>query len=193
MQSVEFYRPLPYTVEYDGEIYKLTPAYDNVLSMFEDIKGLDPAGQAEIMLYYLMETPVYNAGVLHEVNKTLFPPTKATKGARVFDFIQDGALIYAAFRQAYNIDLVEEQGRLHWWKFQALMNGLPSNTKFAEVINIRTRPIPKPTKYNQEERAALARLKQQFRLEISQEEREANMQDGLRKLAMALEARAKHG
>lgn len=185
MQSVEFYRPLVTEVEYNGDIYKLTPAYDNVLSMFHDIKGVPPEDQAEIMLYYLLESPVNDTGLLLAVNEALFTGKK-TKGGKVFDFIQDGALIYAAFRQAYGIDLVEEQGKLHWWKFQALLGGLPSNTKFAEVVRIRTSKVPAPNRHNAEQRAELMRLKAEFALEISQEEREANLQDGFRKMAQVL-------
>ncbi len=39
--------------------------------------------------------------------------------------------------QAYNIDLIEEQGKLHWKKFNALLSGLPDGTKFVEVMKIR--------------------------------------------------------
>lgn len=190
MQSVEFYRPLIEEIEYKGKTYKLTPSYDNVLSMFHDVKGLDPTGQAEVMLYYLMEQPVYDAGILYAINEALFPPSKKTSGGKVFDFIQDGALIYAAFMQAYGIDLIEEQGKLHWWKFQALFGGLPSNTKFIEVVSIRRRELPKPNKHNAEQRAELMRLKQLYALDITQEEREQNLQEGLKKMAMALIARA---
>lgn len=192
MKSVEFYRPLVTEVEYKEKIYKLTPAYDNVLSMLADVRGLPPEDQTEIMLYYLLESPVYDAGLLLAVNDALFVGKK-TKGGKVFDFIQDGGLIYAAFRQAYNIDLVEEQGKLHWWKFQALLGGLPSNTKFSEVVRIRTMQIPPPNKHNAEQRRELMRLKSEFALEISQEEREENLQAGFAKMAQVLLSMAKKG
>ena len=40
--------------------------------------------------------------------------------------------------QAYRIDLIEEIGRLHWKKFNALLVGLPEGTKFVEVLKIRS-------------------------------------------------------
>lgn len=55
-----------------------------------------------------------------------------------FSLKYDGDYIYSSFLQAYQIDLIEMQGVLHWQKFFALLNGLPSDTKFAEVIRIRT-------------------------------------------------------
>jgi Bacteriophage Gp15 protein len=39
--------------------------------------------------------------------------------------------------QAYHIDLIEEQGKLHWSKFNALLAGLPDGTKLIEVMKIR--------------------------------------------------------
>lgn len=56
----------------------------------------------------------------------------------LFSLKYDGVYIYSSFLQAYNIDLIEVQGKLHWQKFNALLNGLPSNTKFAEVLKIRS-------------------------------------------------------
>lgn len=49
----------------------------------------------------------------------------------------DADYIYASFMQAYGIDLLEEHGKLHWFKFKALLNGLPEDTKFRQVISIR--------------------------------------------------------
>ncbi|SFC83289.1 Bacteriophage Gp15 protein [Streptococcus gallolyticus] len=49
----------------------------------------------------------------------------------------DGEYIFSSFMQAYHIDLIEEQGKLHWQKFNALLSGLPDGTKLVEVMKIR--------------------------------------------------------
>ncbi len=49
----------------------------------------------------------------------------------------DGEYIFSSFMQAYHIDLIEEQGKLHWQKFNALLAGLPDGTKLVEVMKIR--------------------------------------------------------
>ena len=54
-----------------------------------------------------------------------------------YDIRYDGDYIYASFLQAYNIDLFDVQGKLHWKKFNALLSGLPEGTKFMEVVKIR--------------------------------------------------------
>ena len=181
----EFYRPLPYSVDYNGKTYELTPAYDNVLSMFADVKGVPDNRVPEIMGYYLLKEPSSDTGLLQAVSEVLFTKSKG-KHEKSMDFIQDGPLIYAAFMQTYGIDLQKERGRLHWWQFSALLQGLPANTRLVEVMQIRLRPMPAPTKYNAEERAQLARLKQDFALELTAEEREERLQDGLRKVATYL-------
>ena len=49
--------------------------------------------------------------------------------------------------------------RLHWWVFVALLDNLPDDTRMMKVAHIRTCPVPAPTKYNKEQRAALLRAK----------------------------------
>lgn len=60
-----------------------------------------------------------------------------TKQRAPYDIRYDGDYIYASFLQAYNIDLFDVQGKLHWRKFNALLSGLPEGTKLMEVIKIR--------------------------------------------------------
>lgn len=60
------------------------------------------------------------------------------KEAPLYDFVYDGEYIYSSFMQAYGIDLFEVQGVLHWRKFNALLCGLPDNTKLMEVMRIRS-------------------------------------------------------
>ena len=44
-------------------------------------------------------------------------------------------MIYAAFLQQYNIDLIDVE-ELHWWKFLALLKGL-NGTKLDDVMKWR--------------------------------------------------------
>lgn len=57
---------------------------------------------------------------------------------RLFSLKYDAEYIYSSFLQAYGIDLIDAQNSLHWKKFNALLNGLPSDTKFTEVLKIRS-------------------------------------------------------
>ncbi len=64
--------------------------------------------------------------------------------------------------QAYGIDLIDAQNSLHWKKFNALLNGLPSDTKFAEVLKIRSyKPREGDSKKYKE---SMKRLKKEYAL-----------------------------
>lgn len=182
-----FYEPLPYSVKYKGKTWQLTPTFDNVLSMYRQLEDCTDTERLDVMLYFLLKKHRYpkDALLLTEVCKLLFSTSKRP-AERCFDFLQDSDLIYAAFKQAYGIDLYQEQGKLHWLQFKALMAGLPSNTKLAEVISIRLRPLPPANKHNARERAELMRLKQSVALQISEEERQRNIQEGLTKMVNVL-------
>lgn len=185
---------LPYSVEIGGKQYKLTPAFDNVLQMFAQTN--DPAltdiEKAELMIYYLADNAPITAEALTAIFNALFTvQPKEVSGPKAFDFVQDADLIYAGFMQAYHIDLIDQQGKLHWWKFSALLQGLPENTRFREVVNLRMRPLPEPTKYNSKERAALIKAKQAVALKITAEEREAELQNSLRRMAAVMLQQAK--
>lgn len=116
---------------------------------------------------------------------------KKRQEQKAMDFRQDASYILASFRQCYGLDLVGKDRDLHWWEFLALLNGLSDDTRIMQVVSIRTRPIPKPTKYNAEERASIARLKREYALELTEEERKEQFQRGLQKIAVTLQNMAK--
>ena len=58
----------------------------------------------------------------------------------IFSYSEDHALIVAAFRQAYGIDLVSLRN-LHWWEFRALLQGIPDTTVLSRVMGIRAMDI----------------------------------------------------
>lgn len=108
--------------------------------------------------------------VVKKVFSLLFDTEKQTpEDVRCMDLEQDAGLIKAAFLQAYHIDL--ERSSMHWMKFQELLNAIPENTTFAKIVELRRRPLPKPTKYNQDEIAALQKAKAAVALDIPEEER----------------------
>lgn len=67
-------------------------------------------------------------------------PSNAVLGInknRPFEFEKDGALIYSAFIQSYDMDLYEIP-YLHWWKFNALLSDVDKDSRFAKVMEYRT-------------------------------------------------------
>lgn len=71
----------------------------------------------------------------------------------VFSYEEDAGLIFAAFKEVYNIDLVEE--KIHWFKFRALFDALPDTCQFRKVvgyraIEIKTDMLPSEQKFYRE-------------------------------------------
>ena len=58
----------------------------------------------------------------------------------IFSYSQDHAYIVAAFRQAYGMSLEDIQ-KTHWWEFQALLTGLPEDTRLSQIMRIRSMEI----------------------------------------------------
>ncbi len=111
---------------------------------------------------------------------------KSNDTEKLVDFEQDGEFIYSSFFMDYNIDLIKQQGKLEWRKFIALFQGLSDKTKIKEVMGIRAKKIPLPTKYNQEEIKNLRELKSYYALKNTEEE----YQESLNQLFGTLEKMA---
>ena len=102
--------------------------------------------EQQVMLYedifdeFINTSKEDEAGVRYDLEGNPLPnkPKNSKKGQKIlFNIGYDSEYIYAGFMQAYCIDLIEQQGKLHWKKFNALLVGLPSDTRFAEILKIR--------------------------------------------------------
>ena len=189
--------PLPTHVISDNKTFKINTDFRRVLTTFEVLKNdifseIDKINiicslfiRNKIKLFFLQ--PSARTKFCNDLFEQFVVLNKQTKNdVRALDFLQDSKYIFAAFWQAYNINLFSDN--LHWWEFYFLLNGLPADTRMAQIIDIRTRPLPKPTKYNAEERKRLIRLKHDFRVQLSPSEQEEQIQRGLAELAHAMEA-----
>jgi len=94
---------------------------------------------------------------------------------KTMDFEVDDEAIYSSFIFDYNVDLVEQQGVLHWNKFKALLNGLSEDSALMKIVNIRTMDVPEQTKHNSKERQRIIRLKNKYALEQSENVVEQNL------------------
>ena len=190
---------LPDCVYVNNRKYKVRPTMGRVLTAFEIIENqeLEDAEKIDLCLKLLLKhkftmlflPPKTRISILQKILNDIIKTGKARKqGPKAMDFVQDSEYIYGAFWQTYNIDLNEYRDKLHWWSFKSLLSSLPEDTRLMQIVSIRTRPIPKPTKYNTEDRLRLARLKQEYGLKKTEEERQADWQSSLISLAKKLEA-----
>lgn len=96
----------------------------------------------------------------------------------IYSFDVDGALIYAAFLDQYNIDLVNVN-YLHWWAFRSLMTALRDDHEFKKVMGYRSMPITKDM--SPEQKKAYRKLKKIYRLPDyrTEEEKESDFANSL--------------
>ena len=189
-------QPLNDFIVFGGKKIKLNLAFDNVLrvyDLFKEVSLLD-CEKAQFALSMLVRGKLTDIGALDAIFKEYIEmPRRPCSGSSIktVDFRQDSPYIYSSFYADYGIDLLDQQGKLHWQKFIALFQGLSEHTKIREIMSIRARPYPKPNKHNAEQIQALRELKAYYALDISQDERQRNFQEGLRHLAETLTARAR--
>ncbi len=179
----------------NGRTFQLNLSFDCVLAFYEALNSedLEDFEAVDLGLKIFVKNDVgtlsYAAKfkVLQQIFKQFINNDKAQKNKPTMDYIQDQSYIYASFLQAYGIDLTEQRGKMSWQKFKALIEGLPSNTKLREVIEIRARKIPKRTKHNSEEINSIIALKRHYALRIKTK---SNYQESANDLFEILKAQA---
>lgn len=157
------------TKTYNG--YLINDTFDNVLRVFDLLNDNEINENLKLNLALKMflgkDTPMVNedletqleafndifkmfsgeekaSGKVYDLAGNELPNYQADK-QNYYSLVHDAEYIYASFMQAYKIDLIEEQGKLSWDKFQALLVGLPEDTKFRQVVSIRMWEAPSKT------------------------------------------------
>lgn len=155
---------LPTIYEYNGNDYPIDLTFDNVLDMFDVIadEDLSDYDKARLNLLYLFDgdhldpeqatiepedvidtwNDIYERYISLPDEKVVEydlkgNPMPQKESKQLIDISKDGDHIYSSFMQAYRIDLIDEQGVMHWHKFKSLLNGLPENTVFKRIMQIR--------------------------------------------------------
>lgn len=166
-------------VYFKGKKYRINTSFDVVLlvyRLYED-KELEAGDKINQSLKMLTKNPlkVWLLTDLEKIelldkimNEKIKLPQRPKIGQpkRIMDFEADSDYIYASFKQAYGMDLIEERGRLGWRNFCELLDGLPDKTKLKEVMRIRAMEVPETTRYNQKERQNIMELKAYYALPI---------------------------
>lgn len=185
------YEPLPCSIEYEGAQYALDLSYSVFFAVADVLKDdrLMNGQKVQIALdmFVLGAHPISN-GLLSSIYDLLKDDRPKYGGPTYMDIEQDWNYICAGFQQAYGIDLYTDKD-MHILRWQALLQGLPKDTKLMDIIGIRAAEMPEPNKHNAKQIAELSRLKAQYALKGTQKD----FQSGLGGLFDLLEARAKEG
>lgn len=134
---------------------------------FKDMDTEDAlAIYAEVFEKYIQVTRAIDEVDRYDIDGNVMPKKpkddQESDDKPLFSIKYDGEYIFSSFMQAYNIDLIEQQGKLHWQKFNALLTALPDGTKFVEVMKIRAW---KPSKgESSKEKQKMRELQEQYAL-----------------------------
>lgn len=139
--------PLPEEVTVGGKVWPIRSSFRHGLQFEQLTRDKDLTVEekffAALDLYY-PECPPDLSGAMEallwffrcgEAREEDGGGALAKRPQRVYDYDQDSALIYAAFRQCYGLDLTVED--MHWWTFQALFTGLPDGCRLSAVMGYR--------------------------------------------------------
>lgn len=169
------YEELPTAVSVDGEGYYV------ITDFREWIRFIDLAGSEDIdanikvqlaLEWFVNDIPCDAAKAIDALALFLqckYPEddtgTKTAQKAEisvpVFSYSHDAEAIYSDFLRFYGIDLFEVK-ELHWWKFKALLNNLPEDSRFMWLV--RHRSINLAEIEDKKERDRIAKIKNSIAL-----------------------------
>lgn len=141
---------LPVMANIDGETYPINYGYRTMMAIEMEMFGKNNDEQkvlTALNLFYGEYIPRNRGKAIDYMlwfhrcgeDKKKSKKSGASKGKRGYCFAQDASLIYAAFRQQYQINLKNTlNAEMHWWEFCALFNSLSEETKMSKVIYWRT-------------------------------------------------------
>lgn len=148
-------KELEHELRYQGKEYRLNLAFDVVLRWYELLDDPEMDSAEKLFTAFKMFLPDVETDdgdfileAVENVSKYVAETPYGNYSDEVaadtdndpieyYSYQQDAGIIYASFLQDYGIDLVDQQGSLHWDKFRALLDGLSDETPFQKVVRIR--------------------------------------------------------
>lgn len=165
---------LPKQIQIDGVLHPINWTYQTGILFSELVKDNSLSDEQTLLkaliLFYPEKIPnnivearegilwFFKGGQDDEPVRRLKP--KKTNKAQ-YSFTQDAGLIYAAFMQAYSINLFHSK-KLHWWEFRELLSNLPEDCMFSKVLTYRSISIT--GKMPKEQKEFYQEMKEKYRL-----------------------------
>jgi hypothetical protein len=168
--------------KWQGNDYVINFAYDNVLRWFKllDDPRLDDI-QRTLHSFAMfvgsdldvpVEVQINEVGRIADlITETEYHFSDNSMG-KTYDYEQDSEAIYASFMSEYGIDLIEQKGKLNYFKFKALFNNLSSKSAIQQIMKIRQ---TNPADYSHDPKylQQLMELKNGYALNMSDEDKDA--------------------
>ncbi|OFI48815.1 hypothetical protein BG261_05345 [Floricoccus tropicus] len=174
------------SIVFDGILYDLDLSFNNVLDVLEILNNKSLLKELKLSmivklligsneLEYGDKLLLWKEIFEKYINKSSKEPveldldgnpmpikdSEQLKSEKPIDLTEDASYIYASFRQI-GINLFDEQGKMHWEEFQAILEALPDDTIIQKIIKIR---LWKPRKGETSEyKAQMRELQKKYRL-----------------------------
>lgn len=153
---LSLYEPLRSEYEYGSQTYKIDLAFDNVLRFYKLLDDKEFSYEEIVETAFEMFFGSYpkNAdfalAAFKDISDYISREPYGNDGdatpsnpVKYYSFTQDAGAIYASFYEQYGMDLVDQEGKLHWDKFRALFAGLGPKTYFQHIVQIRMKDTSK--------------------------------------------------
>lgn len=147
-------KELEHTFDYQGRSYELDLSFDTVLRWYEMMEddSLEPLDKAELGFEMFFKACALDPSLLMESMEDIAGyiqqrpygngdsnEDSSVEPTKFYSFTQDAEAIYDSFLDQYRVDLIDQQGKLHWDKFRAMLDGLNGDTYFKRILDIRSR------------------------------------------------------
>lgn len=162
---------------WNGKVFNVDMSFDNILrlfEMFDDVLIIEvekPFLAIKMLIddfdekFESLEQGVELFNFLLKEFLKIDADDQDENPVKIFDFTKDAEIIFASFYAEYKIDLFEVSGELHWYKFLALLNNLDDESKFKQIVGIRTMKIPTTDESSQEYRDHIIKMKKIYSLD----------------------------
>lgn len=146
-----YYDKLPHFVYIKDEKFIINADYRTFIKFEEEMQGKDLNGAVmkALLNFYPAFNLIIEKDLLNEaVDKFIWfyscgkeyinnpsKNSKSVKNSQIFSYKHDSYLIWSAFWMYGRIDISE--GFLHWWKFKAIWETLPSECEFVKIKSYR--------------------------------------------------------
>lgn len=150
--------PLYTPYEINGKIIELDLSFDNVLDVLDVLNDetleefdklnlccdllvandepVDLTMEEKSEFYMFVKDNYIEIGEENFIERDILGNPMPDQSEKTIDFEKDAKFIFASFF-ALGINLYDQQGKLTWMEFQALMNALPDDSIMTKIINIR--------------------------------------------------------
>lgn len=148
--------PLRNEYEYKGQMYPIDLSFDNILRFYRLLEDKDFSNEEVVEITFRMffgncpKDADFALAAFKDISDYISQEPYGNDGdatpgnpIKYYSFTQDAGAIYASFYEQYGIDLVDQEGKLHWDKFKALFAGLGPKTYFQRIVQIRMKDTSK--------------------------------------------------